>query len=95
MVKRDQFEVDSLHKWPNHPILLQGSPVCSFQLLLWAGAFHDSHATEEDEEIGASEDSLVGSNAGEDLDVLVSEDNLVLEEFEPGCSRRTENSYTR
>jgi len=93
VVQRNQFEVDSLNKGPNHPILLQSSPICSLQLLLWARAFHNGHAAKENKEIGACEDSLISSNAREHLDILISKDDLVLEELEPGRGCRTEDSY--
>jgi len=87
-----QLEVDSLNKWPDHPILLQSSPVCRFQLLLWTRTLHDSHAAKEDKQVGAGEDCLVCCNPSYDLDILVSENDFVLEELEPGCCCWTEDS---
>jgi len=60
---------------------------------LWARAFHNCHAAKEDEEIGAGEDSLVSSNTSDHLDVLISKDDFVLEEFEPGGGCGAEDSY--
>ena len=48
MMKRNQLEVDSLNKRPNHPIFLQRIPIRLIQLIFWAGTFHDGHATQED-----------------------------------------------
>ena len=86
-----QLEVDSLNEWPDHPVLLQGSPVCAFQLGLRTRTLHDRHAAEENEEVGAGEEQLVAADASGDLEVLVLEDHLVLQELEPGGCGRAED----
>ena len=83
-MQRHQLEVHALNERPNHPVRLQRRPVALIQLILRAATFHDGHAAEEDEEVGAGEDGLVAGDAGEDLGVLVLEDDFVLEELEPG-----------
>jgi hypothetical protein len=92
-MQRHQLEVDGLHERPDHPVLLERGRVCAFQLVLRAGALHDGHAAEEDKQVGAGKDGLVASHAGNNLEVLVLEDDLVLQELEPGRSGGTEDGY--
>lgn len=92
VVQRHKLKVDRLNERPNHPILLQRSKIRAVQLILRARTLHNRHTAQENEEVGASEDSLVGSDAGEDLEVLVLEHDSVLQEFEPGRCCGAEDS---
>lgn len=92
MMQWNYLEVDSLDKWPDHPILCQGIPVCRLQLRLRTRTLHYSHAAEEDEQVGAGEEKLITSNPRSDLEVFVLENNFVLEELEPGSCCRTKDS---
>ena len=94
-MQRNQLEVDSLDERPNHPILCQGSPVALVQLLLWTGTLHDGHAAEEDKQVGAGKDGLICSHSGDDFEVLVGKDDLVLQELEPGRGGWTKDSCRR
>ena len=94
-MQRYQLEVNSLDERPHHPILCQSSPVALLQLLLRTCTLHDGHAAQEDEQVGAGEYSLIGSNSGKNLSVFVLEDDLVLQELEPSCCSWTEDSCTR
>lgn len=87
VVERNNGEVDSLNEWPDHPVLGQCSPVCALQLILGAGSLHHSHAAQEKEQVCAGEDGLIETNAGDGFEILVLQDDVVLEEFEPcgGC----------
>lgn len=93
MVQRHKLEVDRLNKRPNHPVLLQRIRIRALQLFLRVATLHDRHTAQENKEVRASEDSLVCSDAGEDLQVLVLEHDFVLEEFKPGRCCRAEDSW--
>ena len=92
MIQWHEFEVDSLNKGPQHPILLQRGPVCAIKLVLRTCAFHDSHATQETEQVCGCEDRLIGEDSCGNCRILAPEFDPVLEEFEPGCCCRTEDS---
>jgi hypothetical protein len=91
VVEWHELEVDDLYEWPDHPVRLQGTLVRAVQLPLRARAFHDGHATEEDEQVGRGEKHLVSSNACDDLGILVPEHDLVLQELEPCGGGRTKD----
>jgi hypothetical protein len=91
VVQRDKLEVDCLDERPHHPVLLYSGRICAIQLLLRAATLQDSHAAEEAEQVGGSEEKLIGSDTGSDFEILVLQDDLVLEEFEPCCRSRTED----
>lgn len=93
MVERHKLEVDHLDEGPDHPISLESALVRAVQLLLRARALHDGHAAEEDKQVGWGKEHLVTSNAGNNLEVLVPEHDLVLQEPEPVCSGGTEDGY--
>lgn len=93
MLKWYKLKVDSLHEWPNHPILLQSVLVTLVKLVLWTAALHDSHTAEEHEQVGRSKDGLIDGNTSSNLEVLVLQHDLVLEEFEPGGGSWTEDGF--
>ncbi len=66
MLQRHQLEIYSLHRRPQHPILLQRCPICAFQLLSRITPFHDSHTTQKTTQIQGCEDGLIGENASGD-----------------------------
>lgn len=93
MVQRHELEVDDLDERPHHPVGLEGVLVGAVELVLGVGTLHDRHAAEEHEQVGRGKDQLITGNTGHDLSVLVPEDDLVLEELEPGRSGGTEDGY--
>lgn len=93
MVQGNQLEVDSLNKWPNHPVGGQCSPVGAVELLLRAWPLHNCHAAQETEQVGAGEDGLIGCYSGCNFEVLVGKDDLVLEKLEPSCCSWTKDCY--
>ena len=95
MLQRYELEVDSLNEWPDHPVLLQGRRIGLVELILRAASLHDSHAAEEDEEVGGRKNGLIDSNARSDLEVLVLQYHLVLEKLEPCCGSGTEDCWGR
>jgi hypothetical protein len=95
MMQRHNLEIDSLHKRPNHPVLRQRGPVRTVQFIFGARSLHDSHAAQENKQVGAGKDGLIAADAGEDFEVLILEDDSVLEEFEPGGCCGAEDSYVR
>lgn len=95
MLQWHQLEIDRLHSRPYHPILLQGCPICTLQLLLRIGAFHVRHAAEEEEQIRRSEDRLVDQNAGSDSRVGTLEVDVLLEELVPESRAGTEDRFGR
>ena len=89
----NELEVDHLNKRPHHPVLGEGVPVCGLQLLPRVSALQQRHGAEEAEQVGASEHSLIGEDARDDLEVgLARNNNLFLEEAEPLDSGRTEHA---
>jgi hypothetical protein len=92
-MQRHKFKVDSLHKRPNHPILLQRRSICALQLVFGTRSLHNRHTAQENEEIRACEDCLICGDPSDDFEVFVLENDFVLEELEPcGCCW-AENSY--
>ena len=93
MLKRDELEVQSLDKGPEHPVLGKSVPVGGLKLLLGVGSLHDGHGREEHEQVGGSKDGLIKTNTGENLGVgRAGNANTALQEAEPGGSERTEDS---
>ena len=90
-MKRDQLEIDGLNKRPDHPVLLECRQVTLLQLILWTRTFHDRHATEENEQVGASKDCLVDSNTSDNFEVFVLQHDLVLQKLVPYCCSGAKN----
>jgi hypothetical protein len=81
-----------LDERPDHPVLCQSGPIALLQLVFRTCSFHDGHAAQEDEQVGAGKERLVASNPGSNFKVLVWEDDLVLQKLEPGGCSWTEDS---
>ena len=95
VMQRNQLEIDSLYKWPHHPILCKSGPVTLLQLFLGTPTLHDSHTAEEDEQICAGKHCLVETNSCKNFDILVLEDDLILEKLEPRRCSGTKDSCAR
>lgn len=93
--QRHELEVGELHNGPDHPVLGQRVEVCALQLLPRVGTLQQRHGAQEAEQVGTSEDGLVGEDARDDLKVgLARDDNLLLEEAEPLDGGGTEDAAT-
>ena len=80
MLERHEFEVGRLHSGPDQPVLAQSIEVSAPQLLTGILAGHDGHTGQEDGQVAAGEDDLVGGDTGEDLEVgAAGELDLALE----------------
>lgn len=64
MLQRHKLEINSLHRRPHHPILLQGLHIRAFQLLFRIAPFHDGHTAQEAEHVRSGEDTLVCKDTG-------------------------------
>jgi hypothetical protein len=95
VMQRNQLEIDSLYKWPHHPILCKGGPVTLLQLFLGTATLHDSHTAEEDEQVCAGKHCLVETNSCKNFYVLILEDDLILEKLEPRRCGGTKDSCAR
>ena len=92
MMQWHQFEIDSLHSRPKHPIFLQRRPVRSIELILGACSLHDRHTAEKAKQIGRGEHGLIGQDPRGDGSVGVCQVDPILEELEPRRGCRAENS---
>ena len=93
MLERHKLEVGRLHSGPDQPVLAQSVEVCAPQLLPGILSRHDGHTGQEDGQVTAGEDDLVGGDAGEDLEVgAAGELDLALQETEPFGGGGTEDA---
>ena len=94
MLQWHQFEVRCLHPRPKHPILLQRRAIRAVQFILWAASLHERHTAQEDKHVGGCKYALVCHDACCNGGIGVFEDNLFLEELEPGGRNGAEDGYT-
>lgn len=95
MLQRHELEIRELHRRPYHPVLLQCIPVCSAQLLFRICAFKHSHGAQEEAQVTAGEERLIGGDARNDLEVRpAGEHDAALQEVEPGRRCRAEDAAT-
>lgn len=93
VVEWHELEVRQLHSRPDHPILLQRHGVCLVELVLGALALHQSHGGQEEKQVARGEETLIGSNAGDDSEVRgVGDIDALLQEAEPLGGRGTEDA---
>lgn len=93
MLKWHELEVDELHSRPNHPVLLESHGVGLVELVLWAGALHDSHGGEEEKQVTRGEQALIGGDASDDGEVgRVGDHDALLQEAEPLGGSGTEDA---
>lgn len=86
MIQRHELEIHSLHRGPQHPILLQRRPPRALQLLLGIAPLHDRHARQETPQVGGREDRLVGQDTRRYGEIGAGgEVDAAREEGEPGC----------
>jgi hypothetical protein len=83
VLEGDELEVDGLDSGPDHVVLLDSSAIVCLDLLLGTGSFQHRHDTKEQAQVERSQDTLICCDTGSDFEVLVLQDDLVLEEFEP------------
>lgn len=93
VIQRHKCEIDCLHSWPHHPILLQRLNVGTRQLVPGTRAFHVGHAAQEHEQICGSENGLVGKHANRSRGMWVLEVDSGGQELVPRRGGRTEYSY--
>lgn len=95
MLERHDGEVCDLDRGPHHAVRFVSGPPAFLQLFDRVGAFHDRHGREKHKHVGGSKDSLVGKHSRGDGRFLALQDDVVLEELEPGGGSRTEDSYSK
>ena len=92
MFQWHEFEIKCLYPRPHHPILRQSRPICTVQFILGAGSLHDRHAAQKAEQVCRREDGLINQYSRNDGGVGILEIDPLLQELEPDCSSRSENS---
>lgn len=95
VVKRDKLEVHHLDKRPEHVVGRERRLVVLVELLLDRATLECGHGGQEDADHNGGKNTLVNRDASEHLGVLILEDDVVLQELEPGCGNGAEDDCRR